>query len=74
MTKDEAHKIINDLLNASIRYTIAGRIRYLIEAGYPELAEIYNDFITSNCSARDFYTKAEYSLIIGSTKLGKALK
>lgn len=74
MTKNEAHKIINDLLDNTSSLSTFNRYESLSESGYPEIAEVYRTFVLEDRSSRWFYEEAEKALVVGHSKLGRALK
>lgn len=74
MNKQQAHNLINDLLNATMAMSTSDRYHYLVDAGHPELAKIFQSYVREGKTARWFYEQAEYVLVVGTSKLGKAMK
>lgn len=73
MTKQEAHDIINGILDLGYDNT-SKRYRNFVDSGYPELGQIFLEYTNSDMTPREFYKRAEEALIVGNSKLGKALK
>lgn len=74
MNREQANKIVTNLLRDSLDMVYKDRAEKIKKAGYPKIADIFLEYITSGQSSRDFYKAAEDSLIVGSTKLGRSLK